>query len=601
MPSLENSEISDATQRLDVNPAGQPVPPARHPRPAPRPDNSRQRSAAAAAKRRRDRNTIIIVGIIAALLLVTVLVVLGINLFRAPEDNGLIRNNVTAAGVNLSGMTKEQAKAALHAATDNTFTKLNMVVRVLDTEVNLAPKDTGVSLNVDAVVDAAYSYGRTEGQPEQSSYTVSILPYLNLNTSYVQQQVAKLGEKYSTTRTPTTFSIRGEAPDFTPGLKDTTRTHQVLTIHKGTAEYGLNTSTLYELIMEAYNTNIFEVVGNCSEITPEPPDFEALYQQYTLYVEPVNASRNPDYSINVEVYGYGITMDALQSIFNQMEYGAVQDVPLSYIAPQYTSDTLDVMFEDVLARFTTTIPSDPLWYYNIQQVCNILNNKYIEADAEFSFNNVVGDPAAGSFKAVSVYIGKQYREVDGGGICQAATALYNCALLSDLEILERHSHSYAPEFVTPGLDAEVYYGTLDLRFKNNTGNPIRISAVITDGKLVVEFSGTDTKNYSVEIIHKTDKIKNPGVVYNTMLPDNPGEYKDGDILIEGITGYDVSIYMRKISKSTGRPLDTEKLINTSYYAKLDQVVVKIQESEPEPEPPVVDPTDPTEPEENPNP
>ena len=51
-------------------------------------------------------------------------------LMSMPEDDGLILNNVTVAGVNLGGMTLEQAEQALLAATKDTYTQQDMVINL---------------------------------------------------------------------------------------------------------------------------------------------------------------------------------------------------------------------------------------------------------------------------------------------------------------------------------------------------------------------------------------------------------------------------------------------------------------------------------------
>ncbi len=618
MPALEH-EVSDATQRVNVNAAGQPVSPPPRRTPAQRPNPS-HRSAAAAARKRRERNTIIAISASAGAIVLILLIVLMFSLFKSPADDGKILSNVFAAGVNLGGMTKEQANNALHNATDKTYSLLEMSVTVLDTEIRLSPADTGASLDVEAVVDAAYNFGRTGTRAEQqqakkqaqsSSYTVSILPYLNLKTAYIQQQVAALGEKYSTTRSNTTFRVEGAAPTIAPGKQDVNIAQQTLIIRKGTAEYGMNTSALYQQIMDAYNINIFEVTGSCTEIPPDAPDYETLYAEHMLYVAPINAARDENLEIIVETYGYGITQEALKSFVDQMPYGAEETLPLYYITPDYTSENLDVMFTDILGSFESPLSADANWNHNMQQVCNILNGIIIKDNEEFSFNTLVGETTMlKGYLPAYAYVGKQYAEVYGGGICQVATGIYYSSLLADLQITERHSHSYVTSFVAPGFDAEVYYlpsnsdatapteanGSMDLRFLNTTGNPIRVEASISGGKLIVRLMGIDDKDYTVQLSTKTDKLKSPITVYNLMYANNPGGYVDGDVLVEGIAGCDVSTYIIRTPKETGRP-NPEELITNSYYAKLDTVVVQIQTDTPVDPTNPTDPTDPTEPSE----
>lgn len=74
----------------------------------------------------------------------------------------------------------------------------------------------------------------------------------------------------------------------------------------------------------------------------------------------------------------------------------------------------------------------------------------------------------------------------GGGVCQTSTTLYNAALLAGLEVLERHPHAIAPQYVAPGLDAAVAQGIADLRLRNPYPFPVRISFWVEEDRLLCE-------------------------------------------------------------------------------------------------------------------
>ena len=579
-------EVSDATQRLSVNAADKPQRPRTNPGQRP---NSAQRHRATAEKKRKEKILVITLCSVAAVLLIAAIIgIFSLVGSNSPKD-GLIQQKVFAAGIDLGGMTPEQAKTALHQATDNTFSKLDMAVKVLDTEILLSPKDTGATLNVDAVVEAAYNYGRNGGQ-SQASYTVNILPYLSLDTNYIQKQIEELGKQYSTTKKQTAYSVFPEArPNLSTEQINTSTVHQTLTINMGTAEYSLNIDKLYQQVLDAYNINLFEVVGTCAEDAPDPVDIDALFALYCT--EAVNAEIDPDtLQITPEQYGYGVTKEELRTAIENAKYGETVTLELRYIKPDITADFYSKeMFQDMLSTYSTMSSGGTAWNANLKLVCDLLNGTIVKSGEEFSFNQLVGEPTVkDGYFAVNTYVGKSYREVVGGGISQVASTLYNCVLIADLEVLERHSHSYAPGFVQAGFDAEVYYGQSDFRFRNSTEQPVRIDASLVGNTLSISIIGTDKRDYTVEIIYKVDKVKDTTIVYNTMSEDNPGGYKNDDVLVQPITGYDVSTYIRKYSKDTGT-LISENLITTSAYSKLDKVVVKIDV--PPTEPPTEVPTD----------
>ena len=114
---------------------------------------------------------------------------------------------------------------------------------------------------------------------------------------------------------------------------------------------------------------------------------------------------------------------------------------------------------------------------NISQACDNINGTILEPGEVFSFNEVVGQRTyENGFLTATVIAGGQYEQGLGGGICQVSTTLYNAALKTDLEIVERHSHAWPSDYISPGLDATVDWPALDLKFKNDTDYQIVILA-----------------------------------------------------------------------------------------------------------------------------
>lgn len=550
---------------------------------------------------------------IAAVLLIAIIATCAI-MFSSTEDDGLILNNVYAAGVNLGGKTPEEAKAMLQEAVGNTYSKLDMVVEVHDSRITLKPADTGARLDIDAVVEAAYNYGRTGSRAERqkakaqsltSSYAISVIPYLNLDTDYIHDAVDELGNKYSSTLSQPQYQVKGERPNLNidPSQIDLETVYQKLVITIGTPEYSLHTGKLYEQILEAYNTNLFEVVGEISVRTPDKLDLDTLYQE--LCVAPVDAVLDEfTYEVTAEKYGFGFKLEDARPLLENAEYGKIVEIPMCFLAPDLTEEALtDGLFETILAIHKAPLPAEKEIEINIKLACRTIKGQrgglILRAGEEFSFNEIIGMPLeSDGYKPASIYVGTAVQEVVGGGISQVSSTLYYCALMADLEILERSSHSYAPSFIETGLDADVLYGEKDLVFKNTTGRPVRIEADVTDdGQMEIRIWGTANKDYSVEIIYETSETYEPETLINTMIPDNPDGYVDGDILVQPITGYDVCTY--KTYRYTDPSIQpVKKLIAKTHYDKLDKVVIEIQDpatSDPtEPTAPS-DPTDPSEP------
>lgn len=141
--------------------------------------------------------------------------------------------------------------------------------------------------------------------------------------------------------------------------------------------------------------------------------------------------------------------------------------------------------EEQLSAFSTKIYSnDANRTKNMEITTSTLDGTIVKNGETFSFCNTVG-PATSS---------KGYLEADiydhngnkkkgyGGGNCQVSSTLYNAVLeVSDLTIIERHPHSNHVPYVPDGKDAAVAYGSYDFKFRNDTGNDVKILSSVTEG------------------------------------------------------------------------------------------------------------------------
>ena len=127
---------------------------------------------------------------------------------------------------------------------------------------------------------------------------------------------------------------------------------------------------------------------------------------------------------------------------------------------------------------------------NLRLAAGAIDGVVIQPGETFSFNDHVGVVEQDSrYRAAPVIVGGETVEGAGGGICQVSTALYIAALKADLEIVERHPHSIASDYAPVGLDATLVYGTMDLRIKNASEDPMRIKAMAVGQTVEVSIIG----------------------------------------------------------------------------------------------------------------
>lgn len=139
-----------------------------------------------------------------------------------------------------------------------------------------------------------------------------------------------------------------------------------------------------------------------------------------------------------------------------------------------------IIYKDVeIASFTSTLyDNEENRVYNISKACDILNGVTIPNGSEFSFNNTIGPMSEeNGYKLAKGFDDKgKLIDIPGGGMCQVSSTLYNVALMANLKITERHPHSRRVYYVPVDKDATVYYPSLDLKFINNTGYDLKLSA-----------------------------------------------------------------------------------------------------------------------------
>ena len=69
----------------------------------------------------------------------------------------------------------------------------------------------------------------------------------------------------------------------------------------------------------------------------------------------------------------------------------------------------------------------------------------------------------------------------GGGVSQFATTLFNAAFFAGVPILEHKPHSFYISRYPAGRESTVYFGAIDVRFRNDTRHPMLVRTRSTAG------------------------------------------------------------------------------------------------------------------------
>lgn len=562
--------------------------------------------AKAAAKPKKQRNGWVIA--ICILIPLLLLAACGYYFFFMYEpDDGLILQNITVAGVDVGGMTPEQAYTAVEKGVTEKYTTQPMVVTIVDEQLELTPETTGFTLDVQAAVDAAYNFGRTGNKTQRkeeqllaatSGLETDISPFMSVNEDAIRSQLDTMKISASAELVPTTWEVTGDAPDLHADEKPAQL--QTLVVTMGSPAYEFSKEDLIRQIVDGYATGNLAITCDCNVTEPEKLDLSAIYDAYTFSVADAQLNKET-FEVTPHTYGYSFDLESAQLALQDTEYGQVLEFPFQLTEPTvYTTDLSSLLFRDVLSSYESYQASTSDRATNMQLACKEIDGTILLPGDVFSFNGTVGERTkAKGYKPAATYEGGKTVYTYGGGICQPSSTIYYCALLADLEIVERDCHSYPSVYVPWGMDATVYWGSLDFKFRNNTDYPIRIDASADDkGTVSIALVGTDTRDTYVKMESEVIGYYPHKVVEVPFTStDNPKGYTDGQVITSPIDGYKVRTYRCRYDKETDELIEKIFEDDSVYTAKDKEVAVQTdKETEPPAtEPPVTEPPAPTDP------
>ena len=169
----------------------------------------------------------------------------------------------------------------------------------------------------------------------------------------------------------------------------------------------------------------------------------------------------------------------IRTAFSAKQFGASIRVKSQETEPEFNEETAKEMYKTI-GTYTTKSTNNADRNSNLNLACNAIDGLVLQVGDEFSFNNTTGNRTAErGYKEAAAYSNGEIVSEPGGGVCQVASTLYNAVIFSGLEVTERHAHTYAPTYVTPGEDATVSYDGYngpDLRFTNTSSAAMVIRA-----------------------------------------------------------------------------------------------------------------------------
>ena len=310
---------------------------------------------------------------------------------------GKIVENVHIAGVDVGGMSKQEAINAVSSAAGGIYEGSDMTVVLGNTEIILAASQTQPRLNVAQAVENAYAYSRsgsaTQRQREykeamQSPVDVPLGNSLTLNTDYIRSTISSYLSSIASSYIPSGYTLEGSRPDLDADSFDESVPCQNLVLTVGAPGSDYDMDGIMSTIADAYSRRDFRVVIP-EEYLPEQPealDIDAIYDE--LHVDAVEAVEGSGGSEGTPgSCGYTFSLEDARQQLSSAGYGDVITIPMEYIVPEKLNS--DGTFIYSLASISTPVSSNTAYNENMLLLCQQLNGKTLASGESFSFDAVL--------------------------------------------------------------------------------------------------------------------------------------------------------------------------------------------------------------------
>lgn len=496
------------------------------------------------------------------------LAVLAAILLIMPQNNGLVPKGSVVKGIDIGGMTREAAVAAIENTTINPAAAA--WIDVGDEHIMFAAGEVGARYDAGQTVDEILKSRRNIIQnifPSKKVYNMAVtLDDAMLDASLAQ----KLGGK--------------EKPETDISY---TVSENGISITNGTSGYRLDRAKAGKALCSGFANPGSEAVKLELEKIPAPDvDIDAFLQKFESTAAEAAYVRNADGTIGVTEEQIGVTLDkaGAKSVMEaHRQEGETYNLPAETVMPQFTKAQLEAaLFADNLAEYSSSYSSSGQnRAANVTLAASKINGVVLLPGEVFSFNNTLGERTIeNGYKTAHAYAAGEVVDQVGGGICQVSSTLYNSVLLANLKIDERRSHQMTVAYVPLGRDATVNWGTQDFKFSNNTAYPVKITALASGGQLTVGIVGTKPdKSISVKIETQTVSTSEPPVETQDDPTMSIGTTKT---VKTGAKGYVVDAY--RVVYSDGVEISREKLKRSNYNpTKTIKKVGTMQPTPPQPQ------------------
>jgi vancomycin resistance protein YoaR len=438
-----------------------------------------------------------------------------------------IISGITIDSVDVSGLDKTEACQLLEEKLkERQETTIKLKYQEYEKEVPLEQLE--IESNIETIVDQALAIGR-DNNIFINNFNIIKRKFnkenIDLEVNYNEEALEKI-------ITDTSVEIPGIVQEYTYSIED-----DELIVNKGKDGIAMETEKVKNQIIDEitdFSKDISEEITiSVIDKKAESIDIEKIYNE--IYTEPQDAYIIEDpFQVIVDKDGidFAISMEEAKALFQEDKEEYI--IPLKVTkASKTVSDLGSKAFPDQLSIFTTRYDAGNTdRTTNLSIACQKINGYVIQPGETFSYNQVLGKRTVeNGYKEAAIYTNGGVENGIGGGICQISSTLYNAVVSANLDIVERHNHSFITSYVEAGKDATVSYGSLDFKFKNTRKYPVKIEAYIKSGVATVAVYGLkEDEEYKVTLVSSiiqnipcdVEKIEDPTLPEGTEVTVTKG-------------------------------------------------------------------------------
>lgn len=520
--------------------------------------------------KKENKKLFIIISIVIVILLFLSTVFAIINM-----NNNNIVNGVYIENVNVSGLSKDDV-------TNNINEKIKLIENVDlyygDYTETIKLEDLGIEVSAKEAINNSINIGKSNNIIIDN---FNILKAIILKTKF-DLNISINEEKFN----ETVKNIQAEIPEKLEEYSYEIRDNELI-ITSGKSGNVIVSENLKKVIIENIK-NQFNGNSESSKIPvknsePEEINIEKIYSE--IYKEAKDAYIvDEPLELHKEEDGVDLAISIEEAKQILEEEKETYTIPLKITEPKVkVKDLGDKLFKQTLAKYTTIYDAgNTNRAHNIALAAKTINGTILLPGETFSYNGILGNTnKEKGYKVGTAYVGGKVVESYGGGICQVSSTLYNAALYANLEIVERHNHSYAVNYVPAGRDATVAYGGKNFRFKNSRSYPIKIVASAKNGVVSISIIGIkEEKEYEVVLTSSVLSTTQNQTVYekNSNLAEGKEKVIQKGYIGKTSIAYKILKYNGKtisktvLSKDTYKPMNRIVQIGTKKTASSSQTV-----------------------------